>query len=211
MKVSEFRKLIREEVRRVLEEAVTRVTIESPNDLTKWSAFKKLSNAFADIKLTSASSKSYFKKYTAQLDLDKLKTVLGSSKNVNIGKARKNTIPFFIDGVLAFDLVDLDANTFNTLKQLIKPVEQKLNTVTDYVEAIADMASSGAGAATELQSEEFANIVKKIKANNLTNAVDNALVKYINNTEQSFTVEDVEALQQAGFNLKHINYATLAK
>lgn len=208
MKASEFRMLIREEIRRVLKESVTRVAIESANDLTKWSAFKKLGNAFTDIKL--ASDKSYFKKYTAQLDLDKLKMVLGNGKSVSIGKTRKDTVPFFIDGVLAFDLVNLDANTFNMLKQLVKPVEQKLNTVTDYVEAIADMASSGGGAATELQSEEFTNIVKKIKASNLTNAVDKALVKYINNTRESFTIDDVEALQRAGFDLKQINYATLA-
>ncbi len=208
MKLSQFRRLIKEEIQRALTEGVTRITIESHHDINALnSIFQKLGDALTNVRLVS--NQSYFKKYTAQLDLDKLKAALDSSEGVEIGNARKDTVSVFRDSVLAFDFINLDANTFNTLKQLIKPTKQKLNSVTDYVEAIVDMASSGAGASTGLKSIEFANIVKKIKAGNLTNAVDKALVKYINNTEESFTEDDIEALQSAGFKMSGINYDNL--
>lgn len=210
MKITEFRNLIREEVRKVLKEAITPTTIESyVNINTLNSIVKELGNTFTNVKLIPNQT-SYFKKYTVQLNLDKFKAALGDNNgSVSIGNAKKDTVSVFKDNVLAFDLIDLDTNTFNMLKQLIKPTKQRLKSVADYVEAIVDMASSGAGAITGLQSEEFTNIVKKIKAGNLTNAVDKALVKYINNTEEAFTEDDVEALQSAGFKMSGVNYDKL--
>ena len=109
----------------------------------------------------------------------------------------------------------MKASEFRKLirEEVRKVINEGTDPVQEYVDWIVDLASSGAGAATGLQSKELAkelaNIVKKIKVNNLTNAVDKALVKYINNTDEAFTENDIEALQAVGFKMRGVNYDNL--
>lgn len=74
----------------------------------------------------------------------------------------------------------------------------------EYVDAIVDMAASGAGDATGLNTSAFTNIVAKIKGENLIDAVSQALVKHIDSGE-GFTQKDIDSLTAAGFNMKRVN------
>lgn len=94
-------------------------------------------------------------------------------------------------------------------EEVRKVMKEATNPVESFVEDIVDLASSGAGVATGLQSKELVNLVNKIKASNLTNAVDKALVKYINNTDEAFTEDDIEALRAVGFKMSGVDYNNL--
>jgi hypothetical protein len=220
MKLSQFRQIIKEEVRRVLKETQTNQvdiwTTGTVDDLKE--KLKKLGEA--GIAFTNVQPKSD-KTFTAQFNLDKFIKGLNANKRISLGEFGKNEVGVYYSqevgsmGVIAFILENLDANTLNILKKLItkpsKPTKQKNSPPEDFVDAIVDLASSGAGAATGLKSVEFTELVGDIKKSNQMSAVDKALTKYINSSEEgAFTFEDYEELQTAGFKMQGINYDNLS-
>jgi len=211
MKASEFRKLIREEVRKALKEGqVYPINIATIDNLSQLSSvLKSFNGAFSNLKKVSND---YFKKYAAQFDLDKFKAALSTNKNAQVGDFRNDGASVFIDGVLSFRLGNLDKNTLSTLKQINKPAKQNKKSADSYVEELVDLASSGSGSASGLQTEKdsLSDIIERIKADNLMSAVDKAIVKYINDTEEgAFTMDDLEALQAVGFKMRGVNYDNL--
>ena len=211
MKLSEFKKIIKEEFRKTIKEAQTsQVGIWASGTINN---LKKTLTKLGDTgtALSNVQPKSN-NTYTAQLDLDKFIGGLNTDKRISLGQYGKDKIGVYYAGVMAFILESLDTNTYNALKKLIsKPAEQTNNSPEAFVDTIVDLASSGAGNATGLQGAEFANIVKDIKKSNQMSAVDKALTKYINSSEEgAFTFDDYENLQAAGFKMQGVNYDNLS-
>jgi hypothetical protein len=211
MKLSEFRKIIKEEVAKTIKEAQTsQVDIWASGTINN---LKKMLTKLGDTgtALSNIQPKSN-NTYTAQLDLDKFIGGLNTDKRTSLGQYGKGQIGVYYGGVIAFILENLDTNTFNTLKKLItKPAGQTNNSPEAFVDTIVDLASSGAGNATGLQGAEFANVIRDIKKSNQMSAVDKALTKYINSSEEgAFTLDDYENLQAAGFKMQGVNYDNLS-
>ena len=110
----------------------------------------------------------------------------------------------------------MKASEFRKLirEEIRKVMKEATSPVESFVEDIMDIAGSGAGETSGLEAPEgkhqLMDIIKNIKAQNLMIQVDAALVKYINTAEKgAFTMEDVEALQAAGFRMKGIEPSQL--
>ncbi len=108
------------------------------------------------------------------------------------------------------------SNNFDLKKYL---VENKLTTnsrmlneneVTNYVDDLVDIMSSGAGKATGLTmlKSNVKNITRELKAKGLLDAVSKELTDYINTTE-GFTFQDIKALEQHGYDMSGVNRSNL--
>jgi hypothetical protein len=108
------------------------------------------------------------------------------------------------------------SNNFDLKKYL---VENKLTTnskmlteneVTNYVDDLVDIMSSGAGKATGLTmlKSNVKNITGELKAKGLLDAVSKELTDYINTTE-GFTFQDIEALEQHGYDMSGVDRSNL--
>jgi len=108
------------------------------------------------------------------------------------------------------------SNNFDLKKYL---VENKLTTnsrmlneneVTNYVDDLVDIMSSGAGKATGLTmlKSNVKNITGELKAKGLLDAVSKELTDYINTTE-GFTFQDIKALEQHGYDMSGVNRSNL--
>jgi hypothetical protein len=205
MKISEFRKLIREEVRKIVKESVDKdifmMFADGMKDIDGMKLINPLKKSITGVKKGPSSE------YTIQIDPNKLKSDLTQNPKYTLEVDSEGQISLNYNNKYFAQIYNLPTQSFNILKTL--DPNYKLNPAQEYVDSIVDLASSGAGAATGLQSKELANIVKKIKASNLTNAVDRALVKYINNTDEAFTENDIEVLQAVGFKMSGVNYDNL--
>lgn len=203
MKASEFRKLIREEVRKIIKESgnIYMMFADGMKDVDGMKLINPLRKSITAVKKGASLE------YTVQIDPNRLKSDLAQNPKYTLEVDHEGQISLNYNNKYFAQIYNIPTQSFNILKTLDS--NYKSNPVQDYVDAIADLASSGAGAATGLQSKELVNVVKKIKASNLTNAVDKALVKYINNTDEAFTEDDIEALQAVGFKMSGINHDNL--
>lgn len=208
MKTLELRKLIREEVRKVLKEGqnIYMMFADGMEHVDGMKLINPLRKSITDVK------KGPYSEYTIQIDPNKLKSDLAQNPKYTLEVDSEGQISLNYNNKYFAQIYNLPTQTFNILKTLDS--NYKSNPAQDYVNDIVDLASSGAGAASGLAVPEgkrqLMAMIKNIKAQNLMRQVDVALVQYINDAEEgAFTMDDLEALQAVGFKMKGVNYDNL--
>jgi hypothetical protein len=188
MKISEFRKLIREEVRKVISEqrgTINNVKVYTlSTDLMSPLEFKKAFGSFLTIKQGPTNSQNQAE-YTVDLSVDTLVNLLKSNKNFEVQSDNTNVEVYYKgDDQMTIKSKSLPANVVSTLKAFEKGFEKR-NLVTvqisdpmddfmapeDYSIPTAVLAavgkptfSSAAGDSTNVYEKEIHKYIKKVEA-----------------------------------------------
>ena len=206
MKRLEFRKLIREEVRKVIREANAMLPnvgfqlndiYENPKGV-----LAKDFSMFAKVE-TANTIDSETIKGTITLNVDALMNLLKSNKGYAVletnadGKPRLDIENTNSNQVISLYKSKIPRDVVKQLTSIVRTKPNNKNPVEKYADDIIDIISSGAGLDNPDFVEDLETMVKEIKAKNLLAQVSKELAKAVKSSE--FDEESIATLKSLGF------------